>query len=638
MNLLTKQITLLFFLLIPLVSFSQDMKLATFLIPQELKEDANIVIRNEQTLITIEEIDKMIVKVSRTITVFGKLGDDYVDTSVLYDNDIKINELSAEIYDALGSRIKKVKKKDFSDFSAVEGGTLYSDNRYKEFEYTPTKYPYTVKFDYEYVTSSTGFIPGWRPMYSYFVGVENSSYQIINKSNIELRQKKMNFEGYQVEDLSSGVNVHYAMKNQKPIEYERGSKFFSELTPALYVAISDFTLKGVKGNAANWKEFGKWYYSKLLVGRDVLEEDTKKKIKELVAHTEDPIEKAKIVYKFVQDKTRYISVQVGIGGWEPIAANQVDKVGYGDCKGLTNYTKALLDQVGVTSYYTVVYGGSKRSITKDFTRMQGNHVILNIPHKDGDIWLECTSQITPFGFLGDFTDDRDVLVVTPEGGIIKRTTAYLNETNLQTMKADIVLDALGNAKAAILMTSEGTQYDDRFHIESKSKKDLKKRYKTKTWSYINNLNINNVEVTNNKDSIVFTEKVSVNIDNYATLQQGAFLFRVNMFNKYGYVPKRYRNRKLPLEISRGFKDVDEFTIQLPDGYILEGTPSDYVLENKFGTYKVQIQKVDDSKIIYKREILLKAGEYPKEDYKPYRSFLKKIAKYDNMRLSLIKKS
>ncbi|MFY0603041.1 MAG: DUF3857 domain-containing protein [Flavobacteriaceae bacterium] len=614
------------------------MDLNALLIPKELKEDANIVIRNESRIITLEAVDQMTVKVSRTITVLGKLGDDYVTTDVGYDDDTKINVLSAEIYDAFGKRLKKIKKKDFLDLSAVSGGTIYSDSRLKRFVYTPINYPYTVKFDYEYTTSSTGFIPRWSPMYSYYVGIQNSSYKVINTVNLDLRQKKLNFKGFNVKDLSSGNNINYVMNNQPPFQYERGSKSFIELTPMLYVAANNFTLKGVKGEASNWKEFGKWYYDNLLIGKNTLNDDTKKKIKQMVSHTNDPVEKAKIVYKYVQGKTRYISVQVGIGGWEPIAANQVDKVGYGDCKGLTNYTKALLDVVGVTAYYTVVYAKAKKNIDKNFTSMQGNHMILNIPNGGKDIWLECTSQVMPFGFLGDFTDDRDVLVVTPEGGVIKRTPAYLNEDNMQKMIADIRLDDEGNIKADIVVESRGTQYDDRFNIELKSKEDLNKRYKTQTWPYNNNLTINQIELLNNKDSVVFTEKISTSIKNYATLQQGAYLFRVNVFNKYGYVPKRYRNRKLPLKISRGFKDADKFTISLPSGYVLESMPSDYILENKFGTYKVTFKKNIDSKLIYTREILIKAGEYPKEDYKAYRSFMKKIAKYDNLRLSLIKKS
>ena len=68
-------------------------------------------------------------------------------------------------------------------------------------------------------------------------------------------------------------------------------------------------------------------------------------------------EKAKKIYQFVQDKTRYISVQVGIGGWKPFNTSEVDKLGYGDCKALTNYTMSLLKAAGVTSNYCVVYGG-----------------------------------------------------------------------------------------------------------------------------------------------------------------------------------------------------------------------------------------------------------------------------------------
>ena len=79
-------------------------------------------------------------------------------------------------------------------------------------------------------------------------------------------------------------------------------------------------------------------------------------------------------------------------------ASDVDKLGYGDCKALTNYTKTLLDAVDVESYYTVVYGGKRiRNIDKEFSATEGNHVILCLPNEEDYIWLECTSQKTPFG-------------------------------------------------------------------------------------------------------------------------------------------------------------------------------------------------------------------------------------------------
>ena len=340
----------------------------------------------------------------------------------------------------------------------------------------------------------------------------------------------------------------------------------------------------------------------------------------------------------MQNKTRYISVQVGIGGWEPIAANKVDQVGYGDCKGLTNYMKALLDVVGVTSYYTVVHADEKFSMDEDFASIEGNHVILNVPNNGKDIWLECTSQTIPFGFLGNFTDDRKVLVVTPEGGIIKKTTSYLNEDNYQKITAKVELQSNGSLNAKINVLSKGTQYDEKYPLVDESVADQKKHYKTNRWYYNNNLEIGQFSLQNNKDSLFLKEKIDVSIRGYASVNENDYLLRVNVFNKNSRVPKRYRNRKMPLKISRGFLDEDEYLFKIPEGFEVSVLPLPKILTTKFGDYSVIIKKEDDTTFSYKKRLLIKAGDYTKEDYAAYRKFRKSIAKYENLRISLTKKS
>ena len=623
-------------LLLTISSFSQTNKLSSMSVPPHLKENANAVFRDNSIEITIEAADRMLVKNTQVVTVLNKKGN--VDARIVeaYDDDTKITKLSAKIYDAFGNEIKKYTKNKFIDISAVSGGTLYSDSRVKYIDYIPVAYPYTLVFESEYRTSSTGFIPRWIPNNGYYVGVEKSTYILNNPLKIKLRTKEKSFKGYPIENLSTGVNLHYVIKNQKALKPENLSSSYLEYMPHLMVASNEFALKKVTGRASNWKEFGEWMHRKLIQDRDILDVSTIEKIKSLVADITDPIEKAKIVYKFVQDKTRYISVQVGIGGWEPIAANQVDQVGYGDCKGLTNYTKALLDAVGVKSYFTLVYAQQKRNIVKDFSSMQGNHAILNIPNNGNDIWLECTSQTIPFGFLGDFTDDRDVLVITPEGGIIKRTPAYFNEDNLQTIDGSIQLYEDGSVKASLERVSHGIQYDQKSRYDSMSEEDLKKHYKTKDWSYNNNLEINSVALENDKDSVVFTEKMKTSITDYATINENDYLFRVNMFNRDTNVPKRYRDRTLPLKISRGYQDIDQYSYVIPKGYTFADLPEEKNITTKFGSYKVSFTKIDATTFIYKKSLLIKAGDYPKEDYKDYRKFRKSIARYENLRISLIK--
>jgi transglutaminase-like putative cysteine protease len=620
--------------------FSQENTYASTLIPDELTEDANAVIRNSIIEITIKGIDKMVVYEKEVITVLNELGN--VDARIAkgYNDDTKITKLSAKIYDALGKQIKKYSKRKFLDVSAVSGETLYSDERLKYVDYIPVAYPYTVVFESEYKNSSTGFIPRWFPTEGYYVGVEKSQYKLNNPLKIIVRTKKKNFKNYPIQDKSSEFNLHYIFENQRAIKPEALTIASRDFMPYLIVALNNFSLKGVKGYASNWKEFGKWQNKNLISGRDILEPATVTKIKDLVKGLDNPIEKAKLVYEFVQNKTRYIGVQVGIGGWKPILANQVDKVGYGDCKGLTNYTKALLSAVGITSYYTLVYAKQKINIDKDFATFQGNHAILNIPASElsggNNIWLECTSQTNPFGFLGDFTDDRDVLVITPEGGVIKRTPSYKNETNLQTTKATIRLDEKGTIQATLERVSKGLQFANKYSYERYPKEELIKHYKSGVWGYNNNLEVESVKLKNDKEQVVFTEDFLISIEDYATVTDAEILFRVNFFNKNRFIPKRYRNRKLPLQISRGFKDEDESIIEIPKGYQVESLFEDKSIINKFGMYQISIEKIDEYHIKYKRTLFIKEGLYPKEDYKAYRAFRRKVAMNDNLRIALIK--
>ena len=93
--------------------------------------------------------------------------------------------------------------------------------------------------------------------------------------------------------------------------------------------------------------FGSWMHQNLLEGTDEISQETQQKIRTLIGTETDLIQKAKIIYQYVQDKTRYVSIQLGIGGWKPITAYEVDRLGFGDCKALTNYTSALLNIVNV---------------------------------------------------------------------------------------------------------------------------------------------------------------------------------------------------------------------------------------------------------------------------------------------------
>lgn len=619
----------LLFLLLSFSVFAQDNIYSSYTIPEDLKKNANAVVRNNDIVISLKRRNLMVTTEKRIVTVLNEKGNRHVQAYSGYDKHQKIRKIEAVIYDQNGKEIKKIKKKDFIDQSAVDGGTLYSDSRVLYLSYMPVSYPYTIEFTCETESPNTVFIPSWIPITSYYLSIERDAYTLIDEANLIIKKKTKNFEGYNIKSTTTNSLLSYSLTNNPAVKPEQLSPSLSSIMPNAMVTVERFNCYGIDGQAKNWTEFGDWMHNKLLVGRNTVSNITKHEILNLVDGVEDPIERAKLVYEYVQKNTRYISVQVGIGGNQPIPASEVDRLKYGDCKGLTNYTQALMEIANVSSFYTVVEAGNEIvDFDPEFPSMyQGNHIILAIQDKDNLVWVDCTSQVHPFGFVGDFTDDRNVLMVKENGSKIVKTPSYNNEYNNRETKANINLLADGSFSSEVEVKSKGIQYDNKFFLEDYDKKDVEEYYKN-YWGYINDLGINSYNFNNDRSKVEFTEKLELGAHKYATINNDGIIFKPNFFSKNSFVPDRYRNRKHPLNISRGYLHEDTFNIVIPDGYTVEGIPENVSIKNNYGEYEITF-KLEDDKIIYNRTLFIKKGLYNKDEYDVYRKFRRSVSKHDN---------
>jgi len=630
---------IIFFLICATFTHAQDLNNSALFLDKNLTANANAVVRLDEMSVEIAGISEMNIQYNRVVTVLNKLGNKHTHTRVGYNNSVKVKRVEAIIYDALGNEIDKIKQKEFKDVSAVDGGTLYSDSRVLYLDYTPVQYPYTIAFTYEVFTENTANTPSWYFLDGFLVSTEKSRYQI-TYGNQELKPviKEKNLNGITIDRTETENSITYLATDIKAVKRESLSPAFSKIAPKLMIRMEKFHYEGFDASVKDWKEMGEWRYDNLLKGQDALPEATATKARLLVKGVSDDLEKAKIIYKYVQDNTRYISVQIGIGGLRPISAVEVDRVKYGDCKGLSNYTQALLRAVGVTSYYVVVEAGStKVDFDDDFPDLaQGNHIILAIPYNGQYYWIDCTSQVHPFGFIGDFTDDRKVFVITPDGGEIIRTPAYLNEQNYQKTSAHYALDRDGGISGKVTINTGGIQYDNRFYVERETPEKIEEHYKN-YWDNINNLKLKARHFENDRKEVSFTEEVSLEAVNYASKSGNRMLFAPNAFNKNGAVPHRYRNRKLPFEIERGFLDEDQFVIQLPEGYLIEAIPKASEILNDFGAYTMSVTyRKEDHTLTYNRRLLIKEGTYQKDEYESYRAFRKEVAGLDNAQVVIVK--
>jgi hypothetical protein len=483
------------------------------------------------------------------------------------------------------------------------------------------------------VYSSTAFLPGWMPLEYFYASTENAHYKIINDSDVEIKIKESHLENYNI--VNNG-ELDYTASNLTAILPQAYSPDFSTYGPLVKVALKQFIMNGVDGVNTDWVDFGKWMNDALLSDVGELPQSVIDEIKDLTKDATTQREKAKIVYEFMQDRSRYISVQVGIGGWKPIEAQKVHEVAYGDCKGLSNYTKALLNEVGIQSHHAIIYGDRNiRNVDKEFSSTQGNHMILYVPKLDEeeDIWLECTSKTNPFGYIAGWTDDRDALVISEEGGRILHTTVYETEDNLQQSTAQIEFDKEGSATASIEMKTSGYQYSFREGLNKKSEKDLKEMY-TYFWSHLNAVTISKTNIVNDKELIEVQEKVNLTVEKYGSKTGNLMLVQPVFFNRNSTEPARYKNRYNDFEIDRGYVDVDDYEITLDSGLKVDALPETVKMDNKFGVYELSVTEAADNKLIVRRYLKINKGYFDKEDYNLYRDFRAEIVKADNSKAVL----
>ena len=625
-------------LLIGVCKVANAQNYATDQIPKNLLPYASAVIRNNETTVTIKENDNVTYHVKSAITVLNKNGEDEAEVVLWHNKSRVIKGIKGVIYNEYGKPVSKFSESDFKDDNVYDGFSLFVAERIKYYNPPVTTFPYTVECEYDLRSNQSLNITPWFPTYSSGVSVEHSAYTLLCKPTVNIRYKETNYPGtVETATDDKGMKSYTWKLNNTPARRaEPYSPNKINYITSVRIAPKDFNYEGVTGSYSDWNELGKWIYDKLLTGRTQLSPETVRQMQDLTANITDPKEKACKIYEYMQHKSRYVSIQIGIGGFQPFPAAEVDQLSYGDCKALVNYTQALLKAVNIDSYYCVVKSGSEKSSLKtDFASMdQADHIILCLPFKSDTTWLECTSKTTPFGYLGNFTDDRWVLACTPQGGKLLHTPKYTALENKEEIKASLNLNETGELKGDIITTAAGTQYQNEDDMLTESYQDqlkhIQKQYP------ISNFNIATFKFSADKSTKpVLTEAVKFTAPEYATVDSGKLHFMVNSINRLSTQPREIRNRANPLYINRGYTDEDVITYTLPEGYHPDRILLDIKLQKNFGNYTAKVI-VKGNQLIYTRKMQLIDGTYSKETYDEFVDFYQNVIDADNYSITMIK--
>lgn len=603
-------------------------------IPKELLSRAAATIREENILLELKAPNQLIETGKRIITIHNKSGAEFADLLFFYNKTKQIKEIKGEIFDENGHIIQKFSTKNFKDFSANSETNLFDDYRIKNFEINRSEFPYTIAYTYEIKHSQSLVFPIWRPNSHRDISVQKSTFQIVTGPQVKLRINSKNYhEEPTIESNDKLKTYTWSAENLLASRFEPYSPIIFQNSISIEVVPETFEYFNFKGEITDWHSFGLWMNQNLLKGKRDLPEATIAKVKDLTKNITTDKEKAKVLYEYLQNKTRYISVQIGIGGFEPFPASEVDRLGYGDCKALVNYMMALLEVINIPSYYChVEAGNTKIDIDPEFANIiDGNHVILCLPFPSDTTYLECTNQNLPFGYLGAFTDDRNVLACTEEGGKILRTTAYGYHDNIQFRKIILTMDENGNVHGTMNTKFKGTQFESHFSNVKRNldeqKKSLRKLYD------INRISFSNINYQiDHSERLTLVEDLSLSIENFAVKNTDNFTVYPNTFNRSTAIPT-IRNRKNPVYINRGFTDIDSTEIELPKNLITVVMPMNKKIEIPMASYEFTV-KINEGKMLCYRKLQIREGTYSAESYEDFSNFMLEVSLTDGSKYNL----
>jgi len=592
-------------------------------IPDSLRQDVGAVYRYDDTFVTIHGKSQVTVKHNYAITILNARGDGFAHFQAYYSQLEEVVSYSAEIYDAKGKRIKKLGKKDFQDHAIDDGMSFDNDGRMKYADMRRPFYPYTVKVSITTRQNHTFYVEGWNPLWA-SASVQFSRYILRTSPSVPLNIKASFLEDFNVKFTESSTEKRWEIRNAKPVTDEL---FGGWNAPTVRLQAKKFSIAGYQGEGDSWQALGQ-FNNTLSKDLKALPEEAKNEVRAILDTLSSQSTEAKVaaVYRYMQQRTRYVGIQLGVGGWRPFSPAYVHERGYGDCKALSFYTKSLLESVGIPAHYTVINAGEDaRPIDPDFPVRAFNHIILcvPVPEKQDTLWLECTSQSAPCGYLGHSTGNRRALVVTPEGGKLLPTQHYPAEHNATHRNLRLQLTENGHAHAQtdweyVGISSEEIEYWKKYKSE-KAQREAVYALLTQGEGEMDEFSLSHQAARLPKAQVA----AKLRLYNVAGSTSSRLIFSDPFAKSYsvGGWSVAEEARRTPIFIRFGELHEDNIEVAAPQGYAPEHLPEAVEIETKYGSFSQRFEAQEDGKVKITRRFVLHDGHYLPEEFKAFSAFL-----------------
>jgi predicted transglutaminase-like cysteine proteinase len=446
-------------------------------------EKTDAVLLYSETDVSVLSAAKIRTHVREAYKIVRPEGRHYGTILVFFNSHKKVTSLHGWCIPAQGKDFE-VKDKDAAEVSLpnIQGSELITDVKAKVL-HIPAPDPGNV-IGYEYEVEEQPFVLQDTWSFQQIAPTRQSLYSVqlpagweykaswLNHPEIKPTQAASNQWNWTVSDME-GIRREHDMPPMEGVAAQMVISFF----PPGGAVLNEFT---------TWQGMGAWYLN-LTSGRRDPSAEIKQQVARLTASAHTPLEKMQAIAQFVQHDIRYVAIELGIGGWQPHPAPDVFSHRYGDCKDKATLTAAMLNEIGVQSYYLLI-NAKRGSVGPDTpARANFNHAILAIKLPDGLtdpsliatiqhpklgrlLFFDPTNELTPFGQIGGYLQSNYGLLVTPYDSELVELPRQPATTNSIQRTAKLTLDTSGRLQGDVKEVRFGDRaWSERWALRSITK-------------------------------------------------------------------------------------------------------------------------------------------------------------------------
>jgi len=587
--------------------------------------------------VTVKSDGTVVARYRMTYKLFNDRARELAEVNLPYNSSFQeLHVVSARTIKKDGT-IVSVKPADIRTTAQAGDYLMYDDAQGYGFSMPGIEDGCIIDYTWDEITHPM-LMPGQFFTYWGFNGPEPvgvSRYVLHTPTDKPLKFKTYNNDGLKpvVTTSLDGKTRTYTweVKNAKPLDIEPSMPNYNAIHTWMEVSSLD-----------SWQDIAKWFWG-LQSPQAKPTDAIKKTVTTLIAGKQTEEEKARAIYDWVANRTRYVGLEFGISAFKPHAASEVHDKLYGDCKDKATLLVTMLGLAGIKASPVLLHAEEHRKIDEGLPTLNAfNHCIALAEISGKEVWLDATAETCAYGDIPAGDRGSRVLVVNDGKGEFKTIPTYTAAENGMSVRSDITLRPDGGAdtKVDFVMRGEAGQ-GMRYRAKAYTPDQRRQMMNAMAQRLSTGATMKAFDLPDGTDKNgPYEMKLSASAPNFAKKTSSLLLLPVGLGTGGSDRANPYtqEERTWPV-VEESASQTESVTVyHLPEGYTIEDIPTDVSLVGPLQEYRRKIEKSADGKTLtVTSTVVEKPGSVPAADYKKVKNYYDEMLKTSDDQIVLRKK-